>query len=80
MSIIHNINLNKLISNTKPNLSNDSNNRNNEYTDLKDNQSEKRLNYCSTKPFIKYNINRNSTSYNNRTIQAVNKLHSFNTL
>ena len=80
LSTIHNINSNRPIPNTEPDPSDDSDNGNNEYTDLEDNQPEERLNHYSTKPFIKYSMNRNSTDYNNRTTQAVNKLYSFNTL
>ena len=77
---IHNINLNRPIPDTEPDPSDNPNNREDEHTDLKDNQSEKRLNCYSTKPLIKYSINRNSTSHNNRTTQATNESHSSNTL
>ena len=79
LSTIHNIHLNRLIPNTEPDPSDDSDNRDNEYTDPEDNQSEERLNCYSTEPLIRHSINRNSTSYNNRTTQAANKLHSSNT-
>ena len=64
----------------EPDPSDNPDNGEDEYTDLEDNQSEERPNYYSTKPFIKYSINKNSTGYNNRTTQATNKLHSSNTL
>ena len=80
LSMIHNINLNRLIPNTEPDPSDDSDNRDNKHTDSEDNQSEERPNCCSTKPFIRCSMNKNSTSYNNRTTQATNEPHSFNTL
>ena len=79
-SVIHNINSNRLIPNTEPNPPDDSDNRDDEYTDSEDNQSEERLNCYSTKPLIRHSMNRNSTGHNNRTTQAVNKLCSSNTL
>ena len=78
--MIYNINSNRPIPNTEPNPSDNLNNRDNEYTDSENNQSEERLNYYSTKPFIRYSMNRNSISHNNRTTQAANKPHSSNTL
>ena len=78
--MIHNINSNRPIPNTEPDPPDNPDNGDDEYTDLEDNQSEERLNHYSTKPFIRYSINRNSTSHNNRTTQATNKLHSSNTL
>ena len=80
LSTIHNINLNRPILNTEPDPSDNSDNRDNEYTDSEDNQPEERLNHYSTKPLIRCSMNRNSTGHNNRTTQAANKSHSFNTL
>ena len=80
LSVIHNINSNRLIPNTEPDPLDDSDNGDDEYTDSEDNQPEERLNYYSTEPLIRCNMNRNSTSHNNRTTQATNKSHSFNTL
>ena len=75
-----NINSNRPIPDAEPDPPDNSDNRDDEYTDLEDNQSEERLNCYSTKLLIRHSINRNSTGYNNRTTQAANKLHSFNTL
>ena len=79
LSTIHNINSNRPIPNTEPDPSDDSDNRDDEYTDSEDNQPEERPNYYSTEPLIRYSMNRNSTGYNNRTTQAANKPHSSNT-
>ena len=65
--MIHNINSNRLILNTEPDPLDDSDNGDDEYTDLEDNQPEERLNCCSTEPLIKCSMNRNSTGHNNRT-------------
>ena len=80
LSAIHNINLNRLIPNTEPDPPDDSDNRDDEHTDLEDNQPEERPNCCSTKPPIRHSMNRNSTGHNNRTTRAANKPHSSNTL
>ena len=80
LDTIHNINSNRPIPNTKPDPSDNLDNRDNENTDLEDNQSEERPNCCSIKPFIRHSMNKNSTSHNNRTTQATNEPHSSNTL
>ena len=79
-STIHNINSNRPIPNTEPNPPNDSDNRDDEYTDSEDNQPEERLNHYSTEPPIRHSMNRNSTGHNNRTTPATNEPHSSNTL
>ena len=79
LDTIHNINSNRLILNTEPDPSNDSDNRDDEYTDSEDNQPEERPNCYSTKPLIRHSMNRNSTGHNNRTTQATNEPHSSNT-
>ena len=78
--MIHNINSNRPILDTEPDPPDDSDNGDNEYTDLEDNQPEERPNCYSTEPFNRYSMNRNSTDHNNRTTQATNKSHSSNTL
>ena len=80
LSTIHNINSNRPIPDTEPDPPDNPDNGDNEHTDLEDNQPEERLNCCSTKLFIRYSMNRNSTGHNNRTTQAANKPHSSNTL